>query len=190
MDIDYNLHKSNSTYFSDLDISRGALVYALLSRGIHGTELAEELKGGGALILGGVSCSFKREIMPLATYDMSSRIVSWDRKWIYVVTQFVRKGQGKGGGQDLPRKSDKPVVYASAVSRYVFKCGRLTVPPETLLRASGLLPPGHMDMDVDNTVRADDSTGGWDWSKVEAERQQGLRMADCFGGLDVVFDEF
>src|ERR1700743_1360053 len=41
---DYNLHKSNSTYFADLDVARTHLVAALLRRGIlaGGTRAGEE----------------------------------------------------------------------------------------------------------------------------------------------------
>ena len=44
------------------------------------------------MALGGVSCSFKRELRPYETYDMWTRILSWDEKWIYMVTHFVKKG--------------------------------------------------------------------------------------------------
>ncbi|KAG9234099.1 hypothetical protein BJ875DRAFT_377166 [Amylocarpus encephaloides] len=179
LECDFNLHKSNSTYFADLDISRGALIYAQLSQGVHSRALAKELKGSGVLILGGVVCSFKREIVPLGSYDMESRILTWDRKWIYITTHFVRKGQTSHFDLDsalTPKEGDnkvKPVVYASAVSRYVFKCGRLTIPPEKLLVASGLLAS-----EFDAAVEA----RGWNWSKVEEERQRRLgSVVDCFG---------
>lgn len=97
METDLYLHKSNSTYFSDVDIARAHLICTLFSKGI------EKVRGGtGGLVngnvssfavaLGAVSCSFRRELKPYEAYDMWSRILAWDEKWLYVVTHFVKKG--------------------------------------------------------------------------------------------------
>jgi len=42
--------------------------------------------------LGAVSCHFKREIKPYERYDIWTRVLSWDRKWIYLVSHFVKEG--------------------------------------------------------------------------------------------------
>ena len=84
---------------------------------------------------------------------MWSRVLSWDRKWVYIVTHFVRKDTVRprhfsmypkqknenGGTRYVDNKED--AVIASAISKIVFKKGRLTIPPEIMLQASGLLPP-------------------------------------------------
>ncbi|KAI9845637.1 MAG: hypothetical protein M1837_004611 [Sclerophora amabilis] len=91
---DYNIHKSNSSYFSDLDISRLHLMACLGKRGIE--KIGKERKGTGkgkfGIVLGGVSCTFRREIKPYQSYEIWSRVLSWDRKWLYIVSHFVRKG--------------------------------------------------------------------------------------------------
>ncbi|KAL8942540.1 MAG: hypothetical protein Q9216_001584 [Gyalolechia sp. 2 TL-2023] len=95
---DYNLHKSNSTYFSDFDIARLHLMIRLFAPAI--ASIGEELwladgKRGPRqvrIIMGGVSCNFRREIRPLRAFEMWSRTLCWDRKWFYVVTFFVEKG--------------------------------------------------------------------------------------------------
>ena len=46
----------------------------------------------------------------------------------------------KNGGTRLVDKKEDAVI-ASAISKLVFKKGRLTIPPEVMLQASGLLPP-------------------------------------------------
>lgn len=43
--------------------------------------------------------------------------------------------------QETPSKRTNKKIYASALSKYVFKCGRQTVKPETILQESGVLPP-------------------------------------------------
>ena len=112
--------------------------------------------GGGnafGVALGGVACSFRKEINPFEKFEMWSRVLSWDRKWVYIVTHFVRKDTVRprhfsmypkqknenGGMRHVANKED--AVIASAISKIVFKKGRLTIPPEVMLQASGLLPP-------------------------------------------------
>ncbi|OJJ49846.1 hypothetical protein ASPZODRAFT_22561 [Penicilliopsis zonata CBS 506.65] len=154
METDYNLHKSNSTYFTDLDESRTALVTRLYSPGVGLTSKAldEEFleteknqpgeksekrerlpkKAFLSVLLGSVYCSFKREIKPLERYEIESRVIAWDQKWLYIASFFVRPARRPGGQKSL---------LASAISKYVAKKGRLTVSPERILRTSGFLPP-------------------------------------------------
>lgn len=99
METDVFGHKSNSTYFSDVDISRTHLVTTLFSKAIEdirGSTTMNGLSGKPRSLftipLGAVSCCFRRELKPYETYDMWTRILSWDEKWIYLVTHFVKKG--------------------------------------------------------------------------------------------------
>ncbi|KAF8852928.1 hypothetical protein BDZ45DRAFT_599295 [Acephala macrosclerotiorum] len=172
MEIDFNLHKTNSSYFSDIDIARTHLVCTLFSTGI------EHMRGGTAaftgakrpifgLALGAVSCSFKRELKPYEPYELWTRVLSWDEKWIYIVTHFVRKGavmprkytlypqQNGSGREDGIKRRDNTssvdsmdgneAVVATALSKCVFKQGRRTVSPAFMLKQSGLLPAKSLD---------------------------------------------
>lgn len=147
LEIDYNLHKSNSTYFTDLDVSRSALVSRLYSPGVGiiSKELDQEFlaaaqkAGKGVpkrkpiiIVLGSVYCSFKREIKPFELYEMHSKVIGWDRKWMYILTSFMRPASKPGGPKAL---------LATALSKYVVKKGRLTIQPERILRSAGYLPP-------------------------------------------------
>ncbi|EEH07909.1 conserved hypothetical protein [Histoplasma capsulatum G186AR] len=159
MEIDYNLHKSNSTYFSDLDISRTALVTDICTPGLEicrreldkvlddttpsngngnansnantGKPLKKKYPGKIAVFLGSVYCSFKKEIPPYERYEMQSRIAGWDEKWLYVVTYFLRPAR---------RRGERRTVLAVGISQYVIKKGRLTLKPAKVLNASGLIP--------------------------------------------------
>jgi hypothetical protein len=82
--------------------------------------------------LAGVTALFRREIKPFVKYMVSTRVLAWDQKWFFVVSHFVSAEKGKDG---------KRILYASCLSKYVFKSKRITVPPEVVLRESGLLPP-------------------------------------------------
>lgn len=146
LETDYNMHKSNSTYFTDLDVSRTALVSRLYSPGVGivSKELDQEFLAASKkegkrtpkrkpiiIVLGSVYCSFKREIKPFELYEMHSKVISWDKKWMYILTCFMRPAKKTGGEKTL---------LATALSKYVVKKGRLTVPPERILRAGGYLP--------------------------------------------------
>ena len=156
------MHKSNSTYFSDFDIARLHLLARLISPGLVLTakNLYREANCTGpkrlGICLGAVSCNFRREIKPYQAFDMWTRILCWDRKWIYVITHFMRKNTVAPTSWILqPWKKPKPRIheadkgnetklprtFATGIAKYVIKRGRLTVAPERILRDSELLPP-------------------------------------------------
>lgn len=91
------------------------------------------------MLLGGTGAVFKRAVMPYERYEVESRVVSWDGKWIYVLSQFLKKGDRKGEGREVAQGGRKrgsgsveeagknnggdadgssKVLLATAVSRY------------------------------------------------------------------------
>lgn len=175
IECDYNFHKSNSTYFSDLDVARAHCVAHIFRRGID--KVIRELKldkGRFAIGLGGVHCSFKKEIKPYERYEIWTRVLSWDRKWVYVVSHLVKAGTVKpkgytlqpwkkisrgAGGEKGDRKTNAPAIsnaetpaqphpaiFASSIAKYVFKKGRLTISPVRILEASAQIPPKPVDV--------------------------------------------
>ncbi|KAK3186891.1 hypothetical protein K4F52_004335 [Lecanicillium sp. MT-2017a] len=225
LEIDYNLHKSNSTYFSDLDASRTHLVSYLCrpalkklsSNARHKLVLdpksGKPVNGAMGIMLGSVACSFKREIAAYKGYEMWSRILCWDRKWAYIVTHFVPKGAAKPtewldpeyAGYKIRRGSDasggwESKIHATAISKYVFKLGRLTVNPAVVLEESGLLPerPGGWisgpnqvgDESVDVSDVDLSAEGEWDWRRIEAQRRQGMEIAAHFQEIDTLHGTF
>ena len=106
-----------------------------------------EIKGKAPvnIMLGAVTCSFKKEIKPWQKFEVQTRVLCWDRKWLYFVSHFVdtSKAAAKASskeGDGVEQKRAHPAIFASSLSKYVFKQGRRTIPPETVLRASDLLP--------------------------------------------------
>lgn len=146
------------------------------------------------LALGAVSCSFRKEVLPYQHYEMWSKILSWDEKWVYIVTHFVRKDAAKprsfslypgskdtkdAASQETKRSGDtspgvdrdevtadhfscEKGLFATALSKCVFKSGRKTVSPETMFKLSGLLSP---EADNDET------------RQIEVQRLEGLKVA-------------
>ncbi|RHZ66347.1 thioesterase family protein [Aspergillus thermomutatus] len=183
LECDYNLHKSNKG-------NRGMV----------------------ASIIGGVTTSFRKEIRMFQQYEVWSRILTWDRKWLYIVTHFVRKGSVKPKGYVAARAkgevldssngetgshSAQPVIFATSVSKYVFKKGRLTIPPERLLQASGLLEESGnsaenrmRDKDMDGIDHDGNCAGGPGVSEaIERERLKGMKYADSWIRLDSLHEQ-
>ncbi|KAJ9148845.1 Capsule polysaccharide biosynthesis protein [Pleurostoma richardsiae] len=86
---DYNIHKSNSTYFTDLDISRGNISLVLFRKPFNPFPGPNQL----LMVLGGAQCVWRKEIKPYQSYELWTRVLSWDEKWIYLVSHFVERGR-------------------------------------------------------------------------------------------------
>jgi hypothetical protein len=186
LDIDYNLHKSNSTFFNDLDDNRTELMLALFKNVVKPVKDGKETLKGKMFALGGTSCIFKKAIAPLARYEISSRVLCWDTKWVYVVSHFTKPGSNKPTHFLVGSQSNKPVsssvkgdhgdqqdrIYATAITKYVFKAGRITCTPESVLGECGLLPAiGERE-------------------QVQKECTKHLEVAQNFGSLDALHGTF
>jgi hypothetical protein len=187
LECDFNIHKSNSTYFADIDVSRAHLIALLGAPGLkayHDRQRKGEEKRL-LIALGGVACFFLKEIKPYEPYEMWTRVLAWDQKWIYTVTHFVRKGavkpkgllmqpNGLGWWSSLmsPKKgkaekavesegsvngAEKKDVFAFALSKYVVKSGRQTIPPELVFQRCGALPAKPENSEPSPTSTIEDS---------------------------------
>ncbi|CRG86504.1 hypothetical protein PISL3812_03510 [Talaromyces islandicus] len=218
---DFNFHKSNSTYFTDLDTSRAHLLAFLCFKGM--VKLDKELSADGkkgilTVMLGSTQTSFKREIPTLQPYEVWSRILTWDQKWLYIVTHFVQHGRitptasvasmkaDSGASKSKTPLASKDVessIFATSISKCVFKKGRMTVSPERILRASDLLSPvsssdatinlskpteNHMNGGAASSVADKIPSTTQDDSQllaeIEAERVKGIKYADFLSGLE------
>ncbi|KAF7558207.1 hypothetical protein G7Z17_g35 [Cylindrodendrum hubeiense] len=182
LECDYNMHKSNSTYFTDLDISRGNFSLILFSKLFNPFPGPDQFM----MILGGAHCVWRKEILPYRPYELWTRVLTWDDKWIYLISHFVKPGfkpeeyvmqpssrtRRKATGTHVSKDPHK-AVYASSVARYVFKNQRRTVPPEQVLRDCGLLP--------------EDEAA---FKEVETLRLKKLPIAQLQCGWDMVHDLF
>jgi len=158
LETDFNMHKSNSTYLSDIDISRANAAVLLFDGHVATSPWSTKPK----LMLGGVQIIWRKEIKPYTDYEVWTRVLSWGDKWFYTVTHFVQKGAFKPAlylqneklsteeADKLAHQSaDKAKemrelharkIYASAISRVVVKQGREVIKPADLLAQAGMLP--------------------------------------------------
>ena len=218
-------HKSNSTYFTDFDAARNYHFLSLFRKGLRawskqgpsfinthkrGSEESEPFYFG----VGGVASTFRKGIRPLQKYDIVTQVLSWDEKWVYFISHFVKKGSFKpvqfsdqprrnkhkdGAEPELPStQGDVPsadsTVLAISVGKMVFKKGRKTIPPVDFLRDCGHLPSD------DSTPSASESTSSRSSATVEEKmraenaieerRARGMRVAQGLKMLDEGLDLF
>ncbi|KAK4200398.1 hypothetical protein QBC40DRAFT_71563 [Triangularia verruculosa] len=190
-DLDYLLHKSNSTYLADLDLARGTHFFCLFRAGLKGSPKRV------LPALGGVTCNWKKEIPPFAKVEIWTRVLSWDGKWIYFISHFVDADKAKPSrltDQDVGTTStgtpqQRPVIYATSLSKYVIKQGRKTVPPDEFLVTCGLLPATQSGSD--DVLKGTMGSGAQvAWKQIEEQRQKGLELANHMAALDAGFDWF
>ncbi|EAW13615.1 uncharacterized protein ACLA_043340 [Aspergillus clavatus NRRL 1] len=193
LELDLNVHKSNSTYFSDLDVSRTALMSSLIMKGaaLLETRLHKQQKFGYLhFILGSVYTNFKREIPAYAKYEVQSHIASFDEKWIYIVTYFLKPSRGKKGKKAAPAAVDDEVLrkrlFAVSISKYVLKKGRYTVPPREAFEAAGFTPMSASGAANGAASVNQRKTAGvnWDaqaeWEHLQAEILKGREIVQPF----------
>jgi hypothetical protein len=112
----------------------------------------------------------------LQSFEIYTRVQSWDRKWLYVVSHIVKKGAikpdsyvlqpWKNGKNRLAKKDGAEeedltkYIFATSLSRYVFKKGRLTINPEIVLERSRLLPPRPEGVGYPPRTEASTATSG------------------------------
>ncbi len=230
-------------------MARGHHVYCLFRIGINKFNSQTHAQAQGNpdgvakagrffIALGGVTCTFKRELKPYQRYEIWTRVLSWDEKWLYLVSHIIEPGKvkptvysdqpwrnnirkkslvepsetpdiktlGKGeatsptptskpdSSTSLP-SSVNPTIYATSLSKYAFKQGRLTIPPATFLAACHLLPAPPVPEDTAKPSyhtkdRPSDQAENEVWKAIESKRKGGWETAMHMAGLDVAFGLF
>ncbi|CAI7635482.1 unnamed protein product [Penicillium manginii] len=204
---DFNLHKSNSTYITDLDVSRAYLSGLLFAPIVLNFRDSIHCN----LIVSAIACIFHREIKPYQPYEVWTKVASWDDKWIYMVSHFVAVSKHlpgryviQGGGSINSKMMEKPAtpedkrhknVFASAVTRMVFKRGRLTVPPQRALEICGILSTesptaSSHTADKVGTTQSAIECPEWTLEDIEFSRRENLPIVRLERGWDAVRELF
>ena len=218
-----------------MDISRTHLFTAIIRNGIRknsrlgGTSKSavsvagavgatEGTRGKHYIALGGVSCLFKKEILPYKKYEMWTRLLCWDRKWFYLVTHLVKPGVAKpsswslqpwrkartAAGKNVDKEALLKAVHATAIAKYVIKRGRITVSPEQALVDAEMVPQkpegwvyhgevsenGHTNGEANGILPETVEPKDWNWDVIEKERLRGLVVAQKFAEMDGMHEFF
>ena len=88
-DLDFNLHVTNGRYFTMADVGR--MDYVLRS-GAYKVALRHK----AIPIVGDVWGKFRRELRLFESFEIHTRMLGWDHKWVLMEHRFIRKGRVMG----------------------------------------------------------------------------------------------
>lgn len=120
-DLDTNMHMNNGRYLTLMDLGRMDMV-------IRNGLMAEMFKIGAIPVLSAAQVRYRIPLFHLQSYDMETRVVCWDEKWVYMEQKFVI-AKGKKAG----------AIAAIAILKGSFFSPkkRETVPSSELIRLIG-----------------------------------------------------
>ena len=84
-DLDLNMHMTNSRYHSFMDIARVDFM-------IRGGAWQRLRKEGLGPVLGSSTIRFRRPIKLFQKFDVTTRMLSWDERWIYLEQKILAGG--------------------------------------------------------------------------------------------------
>ncbi len=113
-DLDINLHMTNARYLSIMDLGRTDL---LIRSGMLGLVKRERWLP----VTGSIDIKFRRQLNPFQSYDLITRLLCWDEKWLYLEQRF-ESAQG---------------VHAVTTVRGLFRGRGGSVPSRVLLDRMG-----------------------------------------------------
>lgn len=87
--IDYNLHMNNAKYLTVLEATRWGLFRDL-------AWFKKMMSAKLNIVIGSMEITFIRELPLLAKYDVHTRIMTWDEKYLYFEQKIFVKGKLHG----------------------------------------------------------------------------------------------
>jgi acyl-CoA thioesterase FadM len=90
-DLDLNFHMNNGRYLTLMDLGRVQFV-------IRAGLMRRLLDEGWMPVIGGVQMRFYRSILPLQKFELKTKVLSWDDKWVYFNQTFHVSGELMASG--------------------------------------------------------------------------------------------
>ena len=84
-DCDINLHMNNGRYLSFMDLGR---VHLIVQLGLLGAVFRNRWKP----VLAAAEINFIRALLPLQKFELVTRVVTWDDKYVYMEQLFEARG--------------------------------------------------------------------------------------------------
>jgi acyl-CoA thioesterase FadM len=114
-DLDLNLHMNNGRYLTLMDLGRADFI---VRAGLGGAFLRKRWRPA----LGGATLRFRKSLKPFQAFTLTTRLVCWDEKWLYLEQRF-------DVGEEL---------YASGWVKGLFLDANGKVPTAVVLEGTGL----------------------------------------------------
>ncbi len=109
-DLDVNRHLTNARYLSMMDLGR---IELMVQTGVF----KKVLKRGWLPVVANANLQFKHQINPFQLFHLTTRIIGWDEKWIFLEQRF---------------ETDKGVA-AVGIIKSLFRGKNGNIPTEKLL---------------------------------------------------------
>ena len=90
-DLDLNGHMNNGRYLTIMDIGR--MDYVLRIGGLA----SYVIRNGYIPVLASASMRYRLPLLPFQKYTLTSRILCWDDKWVFMEHRFILRGGKKDG---------------------------------------------------------------------------------------------
>lgn len=114
-DCDLNFHLNAGRYVSFMDVARIELIGRV-------RFIGPMLRRGWRPVAGGAVLRFRKSVLPFERFDIRSRVIGWDEKWIYVEHIVEKDGE----------------FCAIGHMRTVIRSKEGTIPPSEVLAAMNL----------------------------------------------------
>ena len=116
-DLDVNVHMNNGRFLSVMDLGRFDLSFR--------TRLGRAmLRNRWTPLVGGISIRYRRSLDPFERYDLYTRLLGWDAKWVYLEQHFLKRGgelAAEGVVRALFRGKSGNVPMAEVLSQMGYK---------------------------------------------------------------------
>ncbi len=89
-DLDLNGHMNNGRYLTIMDIGRMDFVLRLKLAGYV-------IRNGYIPVLSSATMRYRLPLLPFQKYVLTTRILCWDDKWVFMEQRFIIKGGKKNG---------------------------------------------------------------------------------------------
>ena len=113
-DLDTNLHMNNGRYLSVMDLGRMDYVARV---GL----LRIVVRNRWMPLVGSATIRYRRSLQPFDRYELVTRTVCWDDKWVFMEQRFERRGE----------------LIAQAYVKVLFRQGGRTLRSREVLKALG-----------------------------------------------------
>jgi len=90
-DLDTNWHMNNGRYFTIMDLGR----FDLLSRAGAWAKMSRKKWGP---VLGAATIRYRQPLEVFEPFDLETRVLCWDERWVYIEQRFIIGHGPKAGG--------------------------------------------------------------------------------------------
>ncbi|WP_291271780.1 thioesterase family protein [Geothrix sp.] len=84
-DLDVNVHMNNGRFLSVMDLGRFDLSFR--------TKLGRAmLRNRWKPLVGAITMRYRRSLDPFESYELHTRLLGWDEKWVFLEQRFLKHG--------------------------------------------------------------------------------------------------